>query len=188
MASHMADTTYDKSKLPSRHMTAGPLRAEPAHRIDSGSDCFNAVTNRQYEEGEGLVIHQEGPVGAPGIREMLATMAALDGRGVGDGVALIINGRFSGAMRGFGTGHVGPEAAVGGPRDGDIITIEVPKGTIDVNLSEAELSARRQDWTARESDCQSGALRKYAQGVGSARYGAVTHPGGAREKHVYADI
>lgn len=164
----------------------------PARCFDSEEDCFNAVTNRNYKEGEVLVIRYEGPVGGPGMREMLATTAALYGQGMGNKVALITDGRFSGATRGFCVGHVCPEAAVGGPigliKDGDIITIDATTGAIDVALSEAEFAARKKDWTARETDYQSGALWKYAQGVGSARYGAVTHPGGAKEKHVYADI
>jgi dihydroxy-acid dehydratase len=164
----------------------------PARCFDSEEDCFNAVTYRNYKEGEVLVIRYEGPVGGPGMREMLATTAALYGQGMGNKVALITDGRFSGATRGFCVGHVCPEAAVGGPigliKDGDIITIDATTGAIDVALSEAEFAARKKDWTARETDYQSGALWKYAQGVGSARYGAVTHPGGAKEKHVYADI
>ncbi len=164
----------------------------PARCFDSEEDCFNAVTNRDYREGEVLVIRYEGPVGGPGMREMLSTTAALYGQGMGDKVALITDGRFSGATRGFCIGHVGPEAAVGGPigliEDGDIITIDATKGTIDVDLSEAEFAERKSRWKARESDYTSGVLWKYAQTVGSARKGAVTHPGGAKEKQCYADI
>src|SRR5262249_17090429 len=116
----------------------------------------------------------------------------LYGQGVGDKVALITDGRFSGATRGFCIGHVGPEAAVGGPigllKDGDIITIDADKGTIDVAMSPAEMEARRKAWKPRQHDYQSGALWRYAQTVGDAEKGAVTHPGGARETHVYADI
>ena len=126
------------------------------------------------------------------MREMLATTAAIYGQGMGDKVALITDGRFSGATRGFCIGHVGPEAAVAGPigllKDGDIITIDATLGTLDVALSDDELAARRAEWTPRETDYQSGALWKYAQQVGTARLGAVTHPGGAAEKHCYADI
>jgi dihydroxy-acid dehydratase len=164
----------------------------PARCFDSEEDCFNAVTNRDYREGEVLVIRYEGPVGGPGMREMLSTTAALYGQGMGDKVALITDGRFSGATRGFCIGHVGPEAAVGGPigliEDGDIITIDATRGTIDVDLSEAQLAERKSRWKARESDYTSGVLWKYAQTVGSARKGAVTHPGGAKEKQCYADI
>jgi dihydroxy-acid dehydratase len=164
----------------------------PARCFDSEEDCFNAVTNRDYREGEVLVIRYEGPIGGPGMREMLSTTAALYGQGMGDKVALITDGRFSGATRGFCIGHVGPEAAVGGPigllEDGDIITIDAVTGTIDVDLSEAEFAERKSKWKARESEYTSGVLWKYAQTVGSARKGAVTHPGGAKEKQCYADI
>jgi dihydroxy-acid dehydratase len=139
-----------------------------------------------------LVIRYEGPRGGPGMREMLSTTAALYGQGMGDKLALITDGRFSGATRGFCIGHVGPEAAVGGPialiRDGDIIVIDAEAGVLDVELSAEELAARRAAWTPRTHDFQSGALWKYAQQVGDACLGAVTHPGGAAETHVYADI
>jgi len=138
------------------------------------------------------VIRYEGPRGGPGMREMLATTAALYGQGVGDEVALITEGRFSGGTRGFGIGHVGPEAAVGGPigllKDGDMITIDAVNGTLDVDLNDDELSARREAWQPRETNYQSGALWKYAQLVGTAEKGAVTHPGAAAETHVYADL
>jgi dihydroxy-acid dehydratase len=126
------------------------------------------------------------------MREMLATTASLYGQGMGGKVALITDGRFSGATRGFCIGHVGPEAAVGGPiallRDGDLITIDASKGTLDVKLTKAELAERRKSWKPRKSDFTSGCLWKYAQQVGPARDGAVTHPGGAAEKACYADI
>ncbi|TPJ39337.1 dihydroxy-acid dehydratase [Mesorhizobium sp. B2-3-13] len=164
----------------------------PAHCFDSEEECFEAVTNRAYQEGEVLVIRYEGPRGGPGMREMLSTTAALYGQGMGGKVALITDGRFSGATRGFCIGHVGPEAAVGGPigliRDGDVITIDAVNGTIEVALSESELAARAKTWKTRTTDYQSGAIWKYAQTVGSARDGAVTHPGGAKETHCYADI
>ncbi|WP_099867721.1 dihydroxy-acid dehydratase [Pararhizobium haloflavum] len=164
----------------------------PARCFDSEEECFDAVTHKRYEEGEVLVIRYEGPRGGPGMREMLSTTAALYGQGMGDKVALITDGRFSGATRGFCIGHVGPEAAVGGPialiRDGDIIEIDAVEGTLDVRLSEDELAERAKAWTSRETDSSSGVLWKYAQTVGSARHGAVTHPGGAKEKHCYADI
>jgi dihydroxy-acid dehydratase len=164
----------------------------PARCFDSEEECFQAVTERKYSKGDVLVIRYEGPKGGPGMREMLATTAALYGQGMGNEVALITDGRFSGATRGFCIGHVGPEAAAGGPigllRDGDMITIDAVKGTLDVALGEAELAERAKAWKARETDYQSGAIWKYAQTVGSARHGAVTHPGGAKETHCYADI
>jgi dihydroxy-acid dehydratase len=164
----------------------------PARCFDSEEECFEAVTHRNYREGEVLVIRYEGPRGGPGMREMLSTTAALYGQGMGGKVALITDGRFSGATRGFCIGHVGPEAAVGGPigliLDGDVISIDAVNGTIEVALSEAELAARAKTWKARTTDYQSGAIWKYAQTVGSARDGAVTHPGGAKETHCYADI
>ncbi|AZO46697.1 MAG: dihydroxy-acid dehydratase [Mesorhizobium sp.] len=164
----------------------------PARCFDSEEECFEAVTQRNYKEGEVLVIRYEGPRGGPGMREMLSTTAALYGQGMGGKVALITDGRFSGATRGFCIGHVGPEAAIGGPigliRDGDVISIDAVNGTIEVALSDAELAARKKTWKARKTDYQSGAIWKYAQTVGSARDGAVTHPGGAKETHCYADI
>ncbi|ESY24024.1 dihydroxy-acid dehydratase [Mesorhizobium sp. LNJC394B00] len=164
----------------------------PARCFDSEEECFEAVTHRNYREGEVLVIRYEGPRGGPGMREMLSTTAALYGQGMGGKVALITDGRFSGATRGFCIGHVGPEAAVGGPigllKDGDVISIDATKGRIAVDLSEAELATRAKAWKARTTDYQSGAIWKYAQTVGPARHGAVTHPGGAKETHCYADI
>ncbi len=164
----------------------------PARCFDREEDAFEAVKNRTYKEGEVLVIRYEGPRGGPGMREMLATTAALYGQGMGGKVALITDGRFSGATRGFCIGHVGPEAAVGGPiallRDGDIIEIDANTGTLDVRLSDAELAERRKSWEPRETNARSGVLWKYAQQVGPAVSGAVTHPGGAHEKQCYADI
>ena len=164
----------------------------PARCFDREEDAFEAVKNRTYKEGEVLVIRYEGPRGGPGMREMLATTAALYGQGMGGKVALITDGRFSGATRGFCIGHVGPEAAIGGPiallRDGDIIEIDAVDGTLDVKLSDAELTERKTSWKPRASDYRSGALWKYAQQVGPAVDGAVTHPGGAHEKQCYADI
>lgn len=164
----------------------------PARCFDSEEECFEAVTHRNYREGEVLVIRYEGPRGGPGMREMLSTTAALYGQGMGGKVALITDGRFSGATRGFCIGHVGPEAAVGGPigllKDGDVISIDAVNGTIEVALSDTELAARAKEWKARTTDYQSGAIWKYAQTVGPARDGAVTHPGGAKETHCYADI
>src|SRR5579871_1526805 len=163
----------------------------PARCFDGEEACFEAVKNKKYREGDVLVIRYEGPKGGPGMREMLATTAALYGQGMGGKVALITDGRFSGATRGFCVGHVGPEAAVGGPiallRDGDVITLDGQNGTLDVKLTAAELEARRKDWKPRGEEFSSGYLWKYAQQVGSARYGAVTHPGAAVEKACYAD-
>ncbi len=163
----------------------------PARVFEGEEACFEAVKNRTYKEGDVLVIRNEGPKGGPGMREMLSTTAALYGQGMGEKVALITDGRFSGATRGFCIGHVGPEAAVGGPigllRDGDIIEIDAEKGTMNVKLSDEELAKRKADWKPRESAYGSGYLWKYAQQVGSAVNGAVTHPGGAGEKECYAD-
>jgi dihydroxy-acid dehydratase len=164
----------------------------PARCFDGEEACFEAVKNKKYREGDVLVIRYEGPKGGPGMREMLATTAALYGQGMGGKVALITDGRFSGATRGFCVGHIGPEAAVGGPialiRDGDIITLDGEKGTLDVNLTADELQRRAKEWKPREDEFTSGYLWKYAQQVGSAREGAVTHPGAAVEKACYADI
>lgn len=165
----------------------------PARIFECEEDAFEAVQNRTYEEGEVLVIRNEGPKGGPGMREMLATTAALSGQGMGKKVALITDGRFSGATRGFCVGHVGPEAAHGGPiallKDGDLITLDAEGGVISVDLSEDELAIRRADWKGpRETIYATGALWKYAQQVGETRLGAVTHPGGKMEKHVYMDI
>jgi dihydroxy-acid dehydratase len=164
----------------------------PARCFDTEEECFAAVEDRKYKEGDVLVIRYEGPRGGPGMREMLSTTAALYGQGTGDKIALITDGRFSGGTRGICVGHVGPEAAVGGPiallRDGDIIDIDAAAGTLSVRLGEKELTERRKAWKARESKFGSGAIWKYAQQVGPARDGAVTHPGGAAEKHSYADI
>ena len=164
----------------------------PARCFDGEEACFEAVKNKKYREGDVLVIRYEGPKGGPGMREMLSTTAALYGQGMGGKVALITDGRFSGATRGFCVGHIGPEAAVGGPiallRDGDIIKLDADKGTLDVELTQNELDRRAKEWKPRAEPFTSGYLWKYAQQVGSARYGALTHPGGAAEKACYADI
>ena len=163
-----------------------------ARCFDCEEEAFSAVERRDYQEGDVLVIRYEGPKGGPGMREMLATTAALYGQGAGDTVALITDGRFSGATRGFCVGHVGPEAAVGGPigllQDGDTIIIDAETGTIEVDLDEAELAKRREAWKPRGTDYNAGAIWKYAQTVGSAEKGALTHPGGKAETHMYADI
>jgi dihydroxy-acid dehydratase len=163
----------------------------PARVFDGEEACFEAVKNRKYREGDVLVIRYEGPRGGPGMREMLSTTAALYGQGMGSKVALITDGRFSGATRGFCVGHVGPEAAIGGPigllRDGDIIELDAEAGTLNAKLSEDELARRKRDWKPRAPEFTSGYLWKYAQQVGPALNGAVTHPGGAAEKACYAD-
>ncbi len=165
----------------------------PARVFECEEDAFAAVKARGYKEGEVLVIRNEGPAGGPGMREMLATTAALSGQGMGKKVALITDGRFSGATRGFCVGHVGPEAAQGGPiallQDGDVITIDAIKGQISVDLSDAELAERRKAWKGpRETIYASGALWKYAQLVGPTNKGAITHPGAKAERHVYMDL
>src|SRR5690348_13411398 len=163
----------------------------PARCFDREDDAFAAVKAKKYKEGDVFVIRYEGPKGGPGMREMLATTAALYGQGTGGKVALITDGRFSGATRGFCIGHVGPEAAIGGPiallKDGDIITIDAVNGTIDAKLSNDVLAKRRKDWKPRAAEFGSGYLWKYAQQVGPAVNGAVTHPGGAHETQCYAD-
>jgi dihydroxy-acid dehydratase len=164
----------------------------PARVFDCEEDAFAAVQARNYQEGDVIVIRYEGPKGGPGMREMLSTTAALYGQGLSDRIALITDGRFSGATRGLCIGHVGPEAAEGGPigllREGDIIVIDAEKGTIDVELSDAELASRCKAWKPRAAAFGSGALWRFAQNVGPARKGAVTHPGGAKELRCYADI
>ena len=164
----------------------------PARVFECEEDAMAAVQAGNYREGEVLVIRYEGPKGGPGMREMLGVTSAIYGQGMGDKVALITDGRFSGATRGFCVGHVGPEAAVGGPigllRDGDMIVLDAEAGILDVELGAAELAARHAAWVPRPSDYNSGTLWKYAQTVGSAEKGAVTHPGGKAETHVYADL
>jgi dihydroxy-acid dehydratase len=164
----------------------------PARCFDCEEDAFEAVEKGKYKAGDVIVIRYEGPRGGPGMREMLSTTAALYGQGAGEKVALITDGRFSGGTRGFCIGHVGPEAAVGGVigllKNGDIIEIDAIKGALNVELTEVELKKRKAAWKPRETDYQSGTLWKYAQIVGPAEKGAVTHPGGKAEKHVYADI
>ena len=164
----------------------------PAQVFDCEEDCFAAVEARAIHKGSVVVIRYEGPRGGPGMREMLSTTAALYGQGLGEHVALITDGRFSGATRGFCIGHVGPEAAEGGPialvEDGDIITIDAAAGTIDLDVADDVLAARRAAWRPRAHDYQSGAIWRFAQNVGPARSGAVTHPGARAETHCFADI
>lgn len=172
--------------LPNRQFR-GPVRV-----FENEEAAFVAVNNREYEIGEVLVIRNEGPIGGPGMREMLATTASLYGQGMGDKVALITDGRFSGATRGFCVGHVGPEAQAGGLigllRNGDIISIDADAGTLEVDLSDEEIAQRRAAYQKPAMQFTSGALWKYAQTVGSARFGAITHPGGKQETTCYADI
>ena len=160
--------------------------------FDCEEEAFEGVEKGNYKKGDVIVIRYEGPRGGPGMREMLSTTAAIYGQGRGEDVALITDGRFSGGTRGFCIGHVGPEAAKGGPiallKNGDKITIDAIKGTIDVDVSEAELAKRKESWKPREHEYQTGALWRYAQLVGNAQSGAITHPGGKAEKHAYADI
>ncbi|MBO6789193.1 MAG: dihydroxy-acid dehydratase [Dinoroseobacter sp.] len=165
----------------------------PARVFECEEEAFEAVKRREYEEGEVIVIRNEGPAGGPGMREMLATTAALSGQGMGKKVALITDGRFSGATRGFCVGHVGPEAAHGGPialiQNGDVITLDATAGAISVDLSDDELAQRKADWAgSRKTIYASGALWKYAQLVGGAKKGAVTHPGAEGEAHIYMDL
>ena len=165
----------------------------PARVFECEQDAFEAVQTLAYKEGDVFVIRNEGPSGGPGMREMLATTAALSGQGMGKKVALITDGRFSGATRGFCVGHVGPEAAHGGPiallKDGDIITLNAIEGTIHVDLTDEELAERKEQWAGpRDTIYASGALWKYAQQVGETYKGAVTHPGGKAEKHQYMDL
>jgi dihydroxy-acid dehydratase len=163
-----------------------------ARCFDSEELCFKAVEQKKYQEGDVLVIRYEGPKGGPGMREMLATTAAIYGQGMGNKVALITDGRFSGGTRGFCVGHVAPEAAIGGViallQDGDKITIDAINGTIDVALSDDEINKRKASWRTRENDYASGTLWKYTQTVGSPRFGAVTHPGAKVEKISYDKI
>jgi dihydroxy-acid dehydratase len=160
--------------------------------FDCEEDAFAAVQARAYKKGDVIVIRYEGPKGGPGMREMLSTTAAIYGQEMGEHVALITDGRFSGGTRGFCVGHVGPEAAVGGPiallRDGDRITIDAVAGTIDVALSDEEFAARRAAWVPRPTDYNSGAIWRFAQTVGPAHLGALTHPGAAAETHCFADL
>ena len=164
----------------------------PARCFDCEEDAFHAVEERDIAAGSVIIIRYEGPKGGPGMREMLSTTAALYGQGMGEKVALITDGRFSGATRGFCIGHVGPEAAEGGPlalvEDGDLVRIDAEAGTIDLLVEDAVLDARRAQWSPRLSDYQAGALWRYAETVGPARNGAVTHPGARSETHVFADI
>ena len=163
-----------------------------ARCFDTEESAYKAVKNRKYKDGDIIIIRYEGPKGGPGMREMLQTTGAIYGQGKGEKVALITDGRFSGATRGFCVGHVGPEASVGGPiallKNGDIIDLDAKKGTINVRLSKKELTNRRKKWKPKKINFGNGTLWKYAQTVGPAYLGAPTHPGGKKEVKVYADI
>jgi dihydroxy-acid dehydratase len=163
-----------------------------ARCFDTEESAYRAVQNKKYKDGDIIVIRYEGPKGGPGMREMLQTTGAIYGQGKGEKVALITDGRFSGATRGFCIGHIGPEASVGGPiallKNGDIIDLDAKKGTINVRLSKKELTNRRKQWKPKKINFGSGTLWKYAQTVGPAYLGAPTHPGGKKEVKVYADI
>ncbi|MBC8305252.1 MAG: dihydroxy-acid dehydratase [Pelagibacterales bacterium] len=163
-----------------------------ARCFDTEEAAYNAVQKKKYKDGDIIIIRYEGPKGGPGMREMLSTTGAIYGQGKGEKVALITDGRFSGATRGFCVGHVGPEAAIGGPiallRNGDVIDIDAKKGTVNVRLSKKQLAARRKKWKPRKINFGSGTLWKYAQTVGPAYSGASTHPGKKNEVKCYADI
>ena len=163
-----------------------------ARCFDNEESAYKAVKNKKYKDGDIIIIRYEGPRGGPGMREMLQTTGAIYGQGKGEKVALITDGRFSGATRGFCIGHVGPEASLGGPiallRNGDIIDIDAKKGTINVRLSKKQLAVRKKKWKPKKINFGNGTLWKYAQTVGPAYLGAPTHPGGKNEVKVYADI
>jgi dihydroxy-acid dehydratase len=163
-----------------------------ARCFDNEESAMAAVQNKKYKDGDVIIIRYEGPKGGPGMREMLSTTGAIYGQGKGEKVALITDGRFSGATRGFCVGHVGPEAAVGGPiallRNGDVIDIDAKKGKINVRLSKLQLASRRKKWKPKKINFGSGTLWKYAQTVGPAYLGASTHPGKKKEVKIYADI
>ena len=160
--------------------------------FDCEEDALSAVLKNEINAGDAVIIRYEGPKGGPGMREMLSTTAAIYGQGLGESVALITDGRFSGGTRGFCIGHVGPEAAEGGMigllKDGDEIIIDAIKGTINVTLSEEEIEKRKKEWKPRQTNHNSGSIWKYAQTVGPAYKGAVTQPGAKNETHTYADI
>jgi dihydroxy-acid dehydratase len=160
--------------------------------FDDEESALNAVLDKKIKAGDVVVIRYEGPKGSPGMPEMLSTTGAIYGQGLGEEVALITDGRFSGGTHGFSIGHVGPEAAVGGPigllKDGDIIEIDIEKGLLNVNLTDKELNFRKEKWKPKVVEYTTGTLWKYSQSVGPASEGAVTHPGASKEKKCYADI
>lgn len=154
----------------------------PAKVFDGEEAAFAAIQRQEIKAGDTVVIRYEGPKGGPGMREMLSVTAALYGQDLGQDVALITDGRFSGGTRGLCVGHVGPEAFVGGPiallQNGDLIEVDAENGVLSVALSDEELTLRKAQWQAPPINYGKGVLWKYAQQVGSAAYGAVTHPGG----------
>ena len=160
--------------------------------FDCEEDALSAVLKNEIVAGDAVIIRYEGPKGGPGMREMLSTTGAIYGQGLGDTVALITDGRFSGGTRGFCVGHVGPDAAIGGMigllKDGDEIIIDAIRGEINVSLTEEEIKKRRSEWKPRKTNHNSGSIWKYAQTVGPAHEGAVTQPGAKKETHTYADI
>ena len=160
--------------------------------FDNEESALNAVLDKKIKAGDVVVIRYEGPRGSPGMPEMLSTTGAIYGQGLGEDVALITDGRFSGGTHGFSIGHVGPEAAVGGPigllKDGDVIEIDTVKGSLNVILSDEELKQRKNKWKPKVIEYTTGTLWKYSQSVGPAFEGAVTHPGASKEKKCYADI
>ena len=160
--------------------------------FDGEASALKAVLDRKVKPGDVVIIRYEGPRGSPGMPEMLSTTGAIYGQGLGEKVALITDGRFSGGTHGFSIGHVGPEAAVGGPigllKNGDVVEIDTEKGFLKVNLSKKELIKRRKKWKPKKIEYTSGTLWKYSQSVGPAYKGAVTHPGASKEKKCYADI
>jgi dihydroxy-acid dehydratase len=149
----------------------------PARVFDCEEDAFDAVTSGRIVPGDVIVVRYEGPRGGPGMREMLAVTASVVGAGLGTSAALVTDGRFSGATRGFAVGHIAPEAAVGGPialvRDGDLIVLDVDSRRVDLEVTDDELARRRDGWKPREPAHVRGALAKYARLVGSASQGAV---------------
>ena len=157
----------------------GHLKHEgPARLFNSENEAFNAVASGETKPGDSVVIRYEGPVGGPGMQEMLSVTSAIVGKGLGDSVMLLTDGRFSGATRGPMIGHVAPEAAVGGPiallEEGDILVMDVERRELSVRLSEEEMSQRRERWTPRPPNYTRGVLAKYARQVSSASRGAVT--------------
>jgi len=168
-----------------------------ARVFDGEESAFDSVANGEIKEGDVIVIRYEGPKGGPGMREMLATTAAIVGQGLGKKVAMITDGRFSGGTRGFMVGHVAPEADVGGPialvKDGDGIQINIETNSIWLNIPDGELTRRSQEWKKREPNYKSGALAKYAFLVGSAAKGATTDPSNyfddkAQSDEYYTDV
>ena len=149
----------------------------PARVFDCEEDAIDAIKGGKIVAGDVVVIRYEGPMGGPGMREMLNPTSAIAGMGLGSSVALITDGRFSGASRGASIGHVSPEAAVGGPialiEEGDIISINIPANTINVKVSDEELAKRKENWIPKEPKVKTGYLARYASMVTSADRGAI---------------